>query len=138
MNSFKAWFFIIASLGLVQTVEAGAVIVSADSALTSASADSVRQVYLGKSESLEGIKVTPLDQSADSDVRASFYEAVAGMKQAQAKSYWAKQVFTGKATPPDEIGSDADIISAVASNNAAIGYVSDAAVTADVRVILEF
>lgn len=138
MNYFKAWFFIIVSLGLAQTAEAGAVIVSADSALTSASAESVRQVYLGKSESLEGTRVTPFDQSADSDVRAGFYEAVVGMKAAQAKSYWAKQVFTGKGTPPEEIGSDADIVSAVASNSAAIGYVSDAAVTADVRVIFEF
>jgi ABC-type phosphate transport system substrate-binding protein len=116
----------------------GVVVVGANSPISSADADSLRQVFLGKSSSIGGSAVTPVDQDAGSSIRADFYQAVASMQPNQVKSYWAKQVFTGKGTPPDDVGGNPEVIAAIASDPSAIGYVSRDAVTDDVRVVFEF
>lgn len=139
MNRITHW--IIAAIlvaGAPAALAAGAVIVSADSPVSEATVDEIRQVFLGKADSLGGSSVKPLDQTSGSATRAAFYDAVAGMAPNQVKSYWAKQVFTGKGKPPEEVGDDAAIVSAVTGDPESIGYVSAGAVTGDVRVLLEF
>jgi ABC-type phosphate transport system substrate-binding protein len=46
-------------------------------------------------------------------------------------------VFTGKATPPKELASSADVVKAVAADPSAIGYVEKGAVDASVKVVYE-
>ncbi len=41
---------------------------------------------------------------------------VAGKDEAQVKAIWSKLVFTGKATPPKELPSSADVVKAVAAD----------------------
>jgi len=56
----------------------------------------------------------------------------------QLKAYWSKLLFTGKGTPPKEIGSDAEMVSLVASNPNMIGFVDAAAVNDSVKVVTRF
>ena len=51
------------------------------------------------------------------------------------KSYWSKQIFTGKGTPPKEVGNDASVLDLVANNKNAIGYVDAAQVSDGVKVV---
>ena len=44
-------------------------------------------------------------------------------------------MFSGKATPPKELGSSADVKKFVASNPDAIGYIEKSAVDSSVKVV---
>jgi ABC-type phosphate transport system substrate-binding protein len=106
------------------------VIVSAKSSAAAMSADDIANIYLGKSTALK-----PVDNAGA--VRGPFYTAVAGKDEAQVKAIWSKLVFTGKATPPKELPSSADVVKAVAADTNLIGYVEKSAVDASVKVVYE-
>jgi len=95
------------------------------------SKEQVANVFLGKSTAL-----TPIDQPDGSAIRGEFYKKVADKDAAQAKALWSKLVFTGKATPPKEVSSSADVKKAIAANPKAIGYIEKSAVDASVKVVL--
>ena len=95
------------------------------------SKDQIANVFLGKSTAL-----TPIDQADGSAIRGEFYKKVADKDAAQAKALWSKLVFTGKATPPKEVASSADVKKAIAANPKAIGYIEKSAVDASVKVVL--
>jgi ABC-type phosphate transport system substrate-binding protein len=106
------------------------VIVSAKSSASTMTADDIANIYLGKSSSMK-----PVDNATP--VRSQFYTKVAGKDEAQVKAIWSKLVFTGKATPPKELASNADVVKAVAADPNAIGYVDKSAVDASVKVVYE-
>ena len=95
------------------------------------SKDQIASVFLGKSTAL-----TPIDQADGSAIRGEFYKKVADKDASQAKALWSKLVFTGKATPPKEVASSADVKKAIAANPKAIGYIEKSAVDASVKVVL--
>ncbi|MDQ2819829.1 MAG: hypothetical protein M3Y65_05425 [Pseudomonadota bacterium] len=95
------------------------------------SKDQIANVFLGKSTAF-----APIDQADGSAVRGEFYKKVADKDAAQAKALWSKLVFTGKATPPKEVASSADVKKAIAANPKAIGYIEKSAVDASVKVVL--
>ena len=57
-----------------------------------------------------------------------------GKSSAQVKAAWSRLVFSGKATPPKELASSAEVKKFVAANPDAIGYVEKSAVDATVKV----
>jgi ABC-type phosphate transport system substrate-binding protein len=95
------------------------------------SADQVANVFLGKSSDMTGV-----DLPDGNAVRDAFYQKVTGKDAAQVKAYWAKLVFTGKAQPLKEMGSDAEVKKFVAANPNAIGYIDKGAVDGSVKVVL--
>ena len=95
----------------------------------------VQRIFLGKEKKFsDGNEATPVNQDTN-DTRSEFDSSILGRSSTQVAAYWSKLVFTGKGIPPKEVGGDADVISAVASDPSAIGYVDSSAVTGDVRVI---
>ena len=106
------------------------VVVSSQSAAASMSADQVADVFLGKSTAL-----SPVDLPESSSVRGEFYQKVTGKDAAQVKAVWTRLIFTGKATPPKEVASSADVKKAVAGDPKAIGYMEKSAVDSSVKVV---
>nr|WP_315248580.1 hypothetical protein [uncultured Duganella sp.] len=107
------------------------VIVSKQNPATRMFSEQASQFFLGKSSLF-----TPVDQADGSAIRNDFYKKVADKDAAQVKALWAKLVFTGKATPPKEYASSADVKKAVAADPKAIGYIDKSAVDDTVKVIL--
>jgi len=89
------------------------------------------QFFLGKSAMF-----TPIDQAEGSHIRNDFYQKIADKDAAQVKAIWSKLVFTGKATAPKEMKSNAEVKKAVAADPKAIGYIDKSAVDDTVKVIL--
>ncbi len=106
-------------------------VVGAKSPAATMSNEQVAQFFLGKSTSM-----TPVDLPDGNPVRNEFYKKVADKDASQAKALWSKLVFTGKATPPKEYPSSADVKKAVAADPKAIGYIEKSAVDATVKVVL--
>ncbi len=113
-----------------------AVVVNSKSPLASMTADQVSGIFLGKSNTLpSGATAVPLDLPDSNAARELFYTKVTGKSTAQVKAAWSRLVFSGKATPPKELPSSADVKKFVASNPDAIGYIEKSAVDASVKVV---
>lgn len=107
------------------------VIVNKDNPASRMFSEQASQFFLGKSAMF-----TPVDQAEGSKIRADFYQKVADKDPSQVKAIWSKLVFTGKATPPKELKSNAEVKKAVADDPKAIGYIDKSAVDDSVKVIL--
>lgn len=99
----------------------------------------IERIYMGKTNNFEnGKPAQPINSSNGNNSRENFNKLVIGRTNTQVNAYWSKLLFTGKGTPPTEVGNDQDVIAAVSANEAAIGYVDASAVTANVKVVATF
>ena len=113
-----------------------AVVVNPKSPLATMTADQVSGIFLGKSNTLpSGGTALPTDLPDSAPAHDLFYTKVTGKSSAQVKAAWSRLVFSGKATPPKELGSSADVKKFVASNPDAIGYIEKSAVDSSVKVV---
>ncbi len=114
-----------------------AVIVNPKSALTSLTADQAAAIFMGRTNVLPGgAAAQAADLPEASTSREQFYSKAAGKSSAQVKAAWSRLTFSGKATPPKELTSAADVKKHVAANPDAIGYIEKSAVDATVKVVL--
>ena len=99
----------------------------------------IGRVFTGKIKAFpDDSRAVPINQQASSPLANEFNRKVLRKSSSQLKAYWSKRLFTGKGTPPKEVGSDADMIELVASNPNFIGYVDASMVTDKVKVISTF
>lgn len=100
------------------------------------STEQIAALYLGNATTFsDGSTAALADQPEAAGVRGDFYQKATGRSSAQAKATWARLTFTGKATPPKELKSDADVKAFVASNPKAIGYIDSSAVDSSVKAV---
>ena len=84
----------------------------------------------------DGHQALPVDQAASSSTRYGFSKVIFGRDVNAIKSYWQRQIFSGRGVPPPEKASDEEVLTFVRENSGAIGYVSsDADVGAGVKVL---
>lgn len=96
----------------------------------------ISRAFLGKLKSFaDGQSIKAVNAKSANPTRAEFEKNVLSKSSAQVKAYWSKQLFTGKGTPPDELASDAEILSFVASTPNAIGYIDASKLDGSVKVI---
>ena len=84
----------------------------------------------------DGTPVVPVDQSVKSPVRSVFSNRVLGQALMDVQIYWQRKMSAGLLPPPVKT-SDEDVITFVASNPGAIGYVSAATAVPDSVKTLE-
>jgi ABC-type phosphate transport system substrate-binding protein len=113
------------------------IVVNSANPTSEMSKEDLARVYLKKQTSWKsGSQVTVVDQSPRSPVRAQFSTQVLGRDVPTMKNYWQQSLFSGRGVPPIEQASDEQVLSFVASNQHAIGYVSSAAqLPAGVKVL---
>ena len=68
--------------------------------------------------------VVVVDQAETTKIRQQFSRDVHHRDLQSIQSYWQTQIFSGRAVPPQQRGSDAEVMAFVAGNPNAIGYVS--------------
>ena len=113
-----------------------AVVVNSKSPVATLTADQVSAIFLGKSNTFpSGGTAAPTDLPDSAPAHDLFYTKVTGKSSAQVKAAWSRLVFSGKATPPKELASSADVKKFVASNPDAIGYIEKSAVDSSVKVV---
>jgi ABC-type phosphate transport system substrate-binding protein len=136
---FRTLSSLVLSLALAAAAGAGEgykVIVNAGNPVSALTKDQVSKIFLKKIQKWDsGQPVVAVDQEASSPVRGSFSKDVHGKAAAAIASYWQQQIFAGRDVPPAEKGSDASVLAFVKGNPNAIGYVSEQAATADVKVV---
>ncbi len=83
----------------------------------------------------DGTKAQPIDLPSDSPIRKLLSEQIHGRSVGAIKSYWQQKIFSGRAVPPPEKKTDAEVVAFVRSNRGAIGYVSVNAAVSSVKVL---
>ncbi|WP_067065669.1 hypothetical protein [Roseateles chitosanitabidus] len=114
-----------------------AVVVNPKNLAASMTADQVSSIFLGKTNTLpSGAAAQAVDLPDSAAAREHFYSKATGKSSAQVKAAWSRLVFSGKGTPPKELGSAAEVKKFVAANPDAIGYIEKSAVDGSVKVVL--
>ena len=99
----------------------------------------IKRIFLGKRKTFSnGRSAILLSAPPKSTATSEFNKRVIGKSRNQVNAYWSKMIFTGKGSPPQEMPSTSEIISAVSANPDAIGYIDASAVTADVKTVATF
>jgi len=100
----------------------------------SVSADELMRVFLSTTTSLGGSHVEPVLETGGATHEA-FLKQFVGKSDSALVAYYRTLVFTGKASMPKQLASDADVAAYVAKAKGAIGYVSADAGTEGVKVL---
>jgi ABC-type phosphate transport system substrate-binding protein len=113
------------------------IVVNAANPVSSLTRTEASRLFLKKVTSWrDGKPVLVVDQPEVSPCRRSFTKEIHGREVSSVKSYWQQMIFAGRAVPPPEKPSDSDVVSFVATNPSAIGYVSpNTAVGEGVKVV---
>ncbi|MBI5551456.1 MAG: substrate-binding domain-containing protein [Desulfobacterales bacterium] len=116
---------------------AGDVVVIANPsvATSSLSKQDVSNIYQGKKSTWDDGSKIVFVVLKGSAAHEQFLTEYVGKNDSQFDTFWKKQVFTGKGTPPQAFDSDEAMIDFVAKTAGAIGYVSATAKVANVKTI---
>lgn len=99
---------------------------------------SVSRIFTGKMKSFpDGQSIIPINLNASAPAAQEFNTKVLNRSESQLKAYWSKLVFTGKGTPPQEVGSAEEAIKLVSSNPNTISFIDASKVTGDVKVLFK-
>lgn len=142
MKSTSILLFVVAALGIAAPAARAAdpgfkVVINGSNSTTSISKEQLSSCFMKQTNTwINGAIVLPVDQPAASPVRIEFSSAVHDRDVNAIKSYWQRQIFSGRGVPPPEKSSDQEVLAFVSANPGAIGYVSpDAILGAGVRVL---
>jgi ABC-type phosphate transport system substrate-binding protein len=101
------------------------VVVNASNPLTSVEVADLAQLFLKHATRwVSGAAAVPVDQPGNAPVRDRFSRQVLNRPAVAMEAYWAKQLFSGQATPPLTKPSDREVLAYVRDNPGAVGYVS--------------
>lgn len=111
-------FFLLSSFILAQVV----VVTNKETYLDSISKEKIKYIYLGKVNSIDGIKFTPYILS-DKKIHRLFLKKVIEKTNAQYESYWSRLLFTGRNSFLKTI--DVDMIESVLSKPNTLVYMDE-------------
>ncbi|RMH17513.1 MAG: hypothetical protein D6701_07385 [Gemmatimonadetes bacterium] len=112
------------------------VVVNASVPVDEIARSELSKIFQKKARKIAGVDAEPVDLDKDSPVREAFSQAVHGRGVSAIESYWQQQIFSGKAVPPDQKKTDAEVFEWVKAHPGGIGYVSAGATPPDgVKVI---
>jgi ABC-type phosphate transport system substrate-binding protein len=79
--------------------------------------------------------VRPVQLSKRYPLRDQFTREILKKSPSQLRSYWNRQIFSGKAVPPPDLESQEEVIAYVLANKGAIGYVAAGANLRGAKVV---
>ncbi len=119
----------LAALGLtvpaLRAEEPYRIVVNAGNSANSLSKEKLAAYFLKKETRWgDGTKIAVVDRNPGAAVRVAFSKSVLAKDVAAVKSFWQRQLFSGRETPPAELDSDREVLDFVAKSPGGIGYVS--------------
>ncbi|WP_290582023.1 hypothetical protein [Ketobacter sp.] len=133
--------FNIAMLSILLLVAARApagivVIVNNENPVSELSKREIIDLYMGRNLYFsDGKLALRLDHPPTSGEREQFYQTLVKKSVAQMNAYWAKLLFTGRASPPLLMGDSEQLLDTVRNNRNAIGYIDESNLDDSVKVV---
>src|SRR5688572_13446693 len=116
------------------TVESIVIIVHKDNPITTLTASEVKLYYLRRiKKRWPGINknIRPVDRKKKCSERDSLY-SILGLSDTQVEQYFVNKQLQNAERPPDKFATEAEIISFVAEEVGAIGYIKTSSVTPEI------
>lgn len=113
------------------------VITSQSTPVESIEDGTIKKIFLGKTKSWpngNGVEFVILKSG---DVHKGFLKVYVKKSASQFKTYWKKQVFTGKGKNPKSFDSESELVAYISGKPGAIGYVSAGTDVAGAKVLNE-
>ncbi len=82
------------------------VFISHNNKLTKVSNRDLANLYLKKTDTINGVKVTPID-SKNKKLFEEFYKKIVKKTPSQLHAYWTKQIYKGSTQPPKKLSKEA-------------------------------
>jgi ABC-type phosphate transport system substrate-binding protein len=112
------------------------VIVNPRSNITVLTHHQIIDIYMGRNPRLANEqKLQPYDQAMDSPTRSDFYYGITGKPVAAINAYWARLLFTGRASPPKPVADNSAMLDLIEKNPMAIGYLDERYLNEHVTVV---
>ncbi|OGV96351.1 MAG: hypothetical protein A3I04_01015 [Nitrospinae bacterium RIFCSPLOWO2_02_FULL_39_110] len=98
----------------------------------------IKEIYLGKMEIIDNIRIQFLDQKDSSSIKKDFLEKFMDFSISDYKVYWIKKIFKKGRTPPIVKDSSEEVIKAIKEEKSYIGYVWEEEIKniKDVKILL--
>ena len=137
MTGLLRLIVLLLGLGLADLARAEiVVVVNKDNPVSNFSRRELVDLFMGRTQHFDdGSLVLRLDQPPDSKTRSQFYRELVNKSVAEVNAYWAKLLFTGRASPPQVLDSSANVLKAVRENRNAVGYLERSEVDASVKIV---
>ena len=135
-NILIALFVVFGSLALATRAQAQAIVIANPSVKSAdVSKSDLRDVFTGAASSLkDGSHVTPVLLKSGA-AHEEFLSAYVGKNDSAFRAGWRSLVFSGQASMPKSLDSEAAVVEFVAHNAGAIGYIGKATPHEGVKVI---
>lgn len=115
-----------------------AVVVGKDAVVDSVTTEDLRRLFKGQKNTVNGTRVALLDMPEGSVLRDRFYLKLLNKHAAQMRTYRARMIFTGRASPPRTVSGLQEMKVLLHSGNQLyIGYMDSHQVTSDLRVLMK-
>jgi len=112
------------------------VIVNPKSEIATLTHHQIIDIYMGRNPGLfKGQKLQPYDQALDSAIRTEFYYGITGKPASAINAYWARLLFTGRASPPRLVVDNNEMIQIIEKSPDAIGYLDERYLNDNVTVV---
>lgn len=97
--------------------------------------DTAVNLFMGRFTKLpSGITALPIDLES---ARDTFYLQLVNKRLPEINSYWARLVFSGRASPPRKVDDVQEVLEIVANNRGAIAYVPRSVIDGRVVVVAD-
>lgn len=119
------------------------IVIHRNNPTTSLPAKTLSRIFLKKIKRWDNdiwpgdVRVVPFDLQEKSEVRRLFTRAIHDKSTGAIKSYWQRELFSGRNVPPTEVESDEEMMQRIAEEEGAIGYVSGTAELPEQLKVLE-
>jgi len=125
------------SIFFVSNAIAGEVIiVNKDNPIINISSAQLKQIYIGNTKLWNnGKRVVPVDLPETHPLAIKFTKVILGMDMESRRKLWIEKLFAGVGTPPHQEKDETSVVSFVASEPGAIGYVKKENANSSVKVI---
>jgi hypothetical protein len=144
MHRQRRLFFIFSALGMLTLAARSSaasdfvVIANLHSGIDKMSKDEVINVYMGRNRKLaSGINALPLDLENPIAEKANFYSVMVNKELSEISSYWARLMFSGQGSPPQQVTSQEAAIEIVSNRRGAIAYIDRKKIDKRVKVVFD-
>ncbi|MGF1756051.1 hypothetical protein L4C33_20985 [Vibrio makurazakiensis] len=111
-------------------------VVSNKNPTSSLTKEQVIDIYMGRYNTLpNGLSVRTTDLVDSHGSNHDFYDQMVKRTEKQMEAYWARLLFSTRAKPPIKFNSSSEVIAHLESSANNIGYIPEALVTNNLKVI---
>ncbi|PCI48685.1 MAG: hypothetical protein COB51_04710 [Moraxellaceae bacterium] len=114
-----------------------AIVTHPDNPMADLDEDQLKRIFLGvKRKRASGEKILIIDQYRNNSIRTIFYQTFTGKSVAQINSRWASLLFSGKATPPQQVLDDKAVKDWIQTHPFGFGYIHIESLDSKVKQIM--